>query len=166
MATTIREQMVALAQSQVGVREVPRNSNRGKRVQEYQAATWLEGTGWAWCAAFICWLVMRSLEDTGIKPPTGFQRPRTAGAWDFENWASKMAGKGVERFEAGTKPIEPGDILVFTFSHIGLAERPQKGGSVSTIEGNTDGSGSREGGGVYRQTRKLSQIREVIRIQF
>jgi len=164
---TIREHMVAKALSQVGVREVPKNSNTGKRVREYQAATWLEGTGWAWCAAFVCWVVRESLMQIPTSQgPKGFKRPETAGAWDFENWATKMKGKGVERFEAGEKPIEPGDILVYTFSHIGLAVKKQSGSRVETCEGNTDSSGTREGGGVYLQTRKLSDIREVIRITF
>jgi len=164
--STLREIMVSLAQSKVGVKEHPKNSNRGKQVQEFQAATWLEGTGWPWCAAFICWLVLKALAQFKGVVPKGFARPQTAGAWDFERWATKMKGKGVERFEAGEKPIEPGDILVYTFSHIGIAECPERRGSVCAIEGNTDGSGTREGGGVYRQNRKLSQIREVIRIAF
>lgn len=165
----MRERMVRFAQGEIGVREVPKNSNRGRRVEEYQRATWLDGTGWAWCAAFICWLVARALVLSQTTPK-GFARPQTAGAWDFENWASKMKGKGVERFEATDRRIEPGDILVFTFSHIGIAETAATGTSpsstVRTIEGNTDGSGTREGGGVYRQTRRVSQIREVIRITF
>lgn len=162
---TLREHMVAKALSQVGVREVPKNSNTGKRVREYQAATWLEGTGWAWCAAFICWTVQKALEGYPTVPK-GFKRPETAGAWDFENWATKMKGRGVERFEAGERPIEPGDILVYTFSHIGIAVTKESRGSVETVEGNSDPSGTREGGGVYRQTRKLSLVREVIRVLF
>lgn len=162
---TLRELMVQIALKEVGVREEPKNSNRGKRVQEYQAATWLDGTGWAWCAAFVDWVIRESL-DTGHPVPKGFTRPLTAGAWDYERWADKMKGKGVIRFEAGEKNIEPGDILVYTFSHIGLAVAKQRRGSVETVEGNTDSSGSREGGGVYQQTRKLSLIRDVIRITF
>jgi len=34
---------------------------------------------------------------------------------------------------------------------------------VETIEGNTDGVGSRDGGGVWRKFRKISQIRSRIR---
>lgn len=168
---TFRDVMLRYAAGEVGVRETPRNSNRGKRVQQYQAATWLEGTGWPWCAAFICWLFKETLAHPVITSgcvtvPKGFKRPETAGAWDFENWATKMAGKGVERFEATDRAIEAGDILVYTFSHIGLASGPISRRKVPTIEGNTDGSGTREGGGVYPQSRKLSEIREVIRITF
>jgi hypothetical protein len=36
-------------------------------------------------------------------------------------------------------------------------------GMVQTVEGNSNAQGSREGGGVWKQTRKLSQIRSRIR---
>lgn len=151
----IAARMVALALKEVGVRESPRNSNRGKRVQEYQRATWHEGTGWPWCAAFICWLAKEAGMSEG--------RPTTPGAWDFENWARKT--NKATLFKPGSKTkIRPGDIVVFTFSHIGLAVAHESDGAVKTVEGNTDASGSREGGGVYRKTRPLSQIRSVIRI--
>jgi hypothetical protein len=41
--------------------------------------------------------------------------------------------------------------------HTGLVERVQ-GGLITTIEGNTNTAMSREGGGVYRLTRKLAEI--------
>ena len=41
--------------------------------------------------------------------------------------------------------------------HTGLIERVA-GGLLFTIEGNTDASRPREGGGVYRLTRKLADI--------
>jgi hypothetical protein len=60
--------------------------------------------------------------------------------------------------------IKKGDIVIFTFSHIGLAIEDEKNGSVRTVEGNTSTSGSREGGGVYLQTRSLSLVRSHIRL--
>jgi hypothetical protein len=60
--------------------------------------------------------------------------------------------------------IRRGDILVFTFSHIGIAVGDiGKDGIVQTIEGNTNAEGSREGDGVYRKRRHASKIRSVIR---
>lgn len=156
-AGSLPEKLVALASAEVGVREEPMDSNRGKRVEEYQAATWLDGSGWPWCAAFICWLFKRA----GV--PESW-RPRTAGAWDFENWARKSGGQA-ELLKPGRHRIKAGDIVVFRFSHIGLAEKDQRGDAVETIEGNTDASGSREGGGVYRKIRKVSQVRSMIRVR-
>lgn len=154
------ERVIELAQGEVGVQEEPANSNKGKRVQEYQRATWLDGTGWPWCAAFICWLVKEAIGARKVP----FARPETAQAWDFENWARKQ--KGVTLYKNSSTPAKRGDIVVFTFSHIGLAVDDQKGSTVATIEGNTDGSGSREGGGVYKKSRKRSQIRSLIRFTF
>jgi hypothetical protein len=61
----------------------------------------------------------------------------------------------------------PGDIVIFTFSHIGIAvSEPDEKGNVKTVEGNTDKAGSREGGGVYLKTRNISKIRSRIRFNF
>ena len=157
-SASIPERLVELAKKEVGVREHPRNTNRGKRVQEFQNATWLDGTGWAWCAAFICWLC----REAGVKDSV---RPKTAGAWDFERWARKAISP-VNLYKPASKTkIQAGDILVFSQSHIGLASHSQGVKSVSTIEGNTDASGSREGGGVYARSRRLSEVRSVIRFK-
>jgi len=155
---TMAGELVKLARSQIGVREVPMDSNRGERVEDYQAATWYAGTGWPWCAAFICWL----FREAGA--PDSW-RPKTPGAWDFENWARKQPSRVTLYKPASHCQIKPGDVLVYTFSHIGLADGQEIDGHVATIEGNTDEAGSREGGGVYRKTRRLSQIRSVIRVR-
>jgi hypothetical protein len=153
-ASPLAQKLVRLAHGEVGVRESPKNSNRGKRVQEYQAADWLDGTGYPWCASFICWLC----REAGVE-----SRPRTAGAWDFERWARKSSTPA-NLLKPDRNQIKAGDIVVFTFSHIGLAVEDQEGDTVRTIEGNTDESGSREGGGVYAKVRSLRQIRSIIRI--
>lgn len=149
--------LVEILEGEVGVREVPKNSNRGDRVEEYQDADWLDYHGYAWCASFVCWTILQ-LSKTH---PLSFDRPKTAGAWDFERWARTQAGATL--FKPRTK-IKKGDILVFTFSHIGWAVEDEKWGSVMTIEGNTNSSGSREGGGVYKQKRKTSLVRSNIRL--
>jgi hypothetical protein len=61
--------------------------------------------------------------------------------------------------------VRAGDIVVFTFSHIGVAIEDQRGAAVRTVEGNTDEAGSREGGGVYEKTRALSLVRSHIRLE-
>lgn len=161
--TPLGERLATILEAEVGVREVPLNSNKGARVQEYQSATWLSGTGWAWCAAFICWGVLqvrRDLESLSLDLPCN--RPETAGAWDFERWA-RGEPLPVRLHKPRTK-IKRGDILVYEFSHIGLAVEDEKSGSVKTVEGNTNLSGSREGGGVYIQKRAVSLVRSNIRL--
>ena len=159
--STIAEKMVSLAREEIGVSEVD-GSNCGPRVDEYKAATWLDADkGWPWCAAFICWLVREAIEGEDVK----FKRPRTAGAWDFENWAKQQITNGVELRKPTNEDIKAGDIVVFTFSHIGLAVKDaDSSGYVVTIEGNTNGAGSREGGSVLEKKRHVSKIRSRIRI--
>jgi hypothetical protein len=158
---SIGEKMVSLAREEIGVSEVD-GSNCGPRVDEYKAATWLDADkGWPWCAAFICWLIREAIEGED----TRFKRPRTAGAWDFENWAKQESTNGVELRKPTNEDIKAGDIVVFTFSHIGLAVKDaDSSGYVVTIEGNTNGAGSREGGSVLEKKRHVSKIRSRIRI--
>ena len=61
--------------------------------------------------------------------------------------------------------IKAGDIVVFTFSHIGIAVKDvDSSGYVVTIEGNTNGAGSREGGSVLEKKRHVSIFRSRLRI--
>ena len=158
---TIPQKMVTLAREQIGVSEVD-GTNCGPMVDTYKAATWLDSNkGWPWCAAFICWLVKEAIEKEGVE----FERPRTAGAWDFENWAKKQAANGIDLRKPTNEDIKAGDIIVFTFSHIGIAVADvDSSGYVKTIEGNTNGEGSREGGSVLEKNRHVSKIRSRIRI--
>ena len=157
----VPQKMVLLAREEIGVSEVD-GSNCGPRVDEYKAATWLDpDKGWPWCAAFICWLVREAIDGEDIK----FKRPRTAGAWDFENWAKQQVANGIDLRKPTNGNIKAGDIVVFTFSHIGLAVKDiDSSGYVVTIEGNTNGAGSREGGSVLEKKRHVSKIRSRIRI--
>ena len=94
-----------------------------------------------------------------------FKRPQTAGAWDFENWAKKEVANGVDLRKPTNEDIKAGDIVIFTFSHIALAVKDiDSSGYVITIEGNTNGAGSREGGSVLEKKRHVSKIRSRIRI--
>jgi hypothetical protein len=156
-------EIVRIAKSQVGVREVG-NTNCGEIVDQYKAATWLNPKkGWPWCAAFVCWVIREALLSSGVKQTKTFKRPRTAGAWDFENWSIDQDSTTWLRRKPASD-IVPGDIVIFTFSHIGIAvSSPDKSGNVTVAEGNTDTAGSREGGGVYLKKRNISRIRSRIR---
>lgn len=157
---SVAERLIEVLRREEGVREVPHDSNTGPRVLEYQRATWLSGTGWPWCAAFICWGLQQVEREMGGLGKLGFVRPQTAGAWDFENWAKQQ---GLRLFKPRST-VKAGDIICYTFSHIGLAIEAEKNGSVRTVEGNTNSSGGREGGGVYVQSRSLSLVRSHIRL--
>lgn len=156
--------LIGLALGEIGVEEVD-GTNTGKRVNEYKAATNLPPKeSWPWCAAFICWLVLKALEQASLPlKREGFVRPTTAAAWDFENWCRRQ-DDSVKLKKPANGDIKAGDIVIFTFSHIGMAiSGPDEQGFVETIEGNTDHAGSREGGGVYKKKRHVSKIRSRIR---
>ena len=162
----VAETITKLCADEVGVQEVD-GSNCGIRVDQYKAATWLSPKrGWPWCAAVVCWIVREALQNIGAKTKTeSFIRPRTAGAWDFENWSlAQDLTTWTKKPHRGD--IKPGDIVIFKFSHIGFAvSSPDSNGYVTTIEGNTDKAGSREGGGVFKKKRHVSKIRSRIRFR-
>jgi hypothetical protein len=165
MRAKLPSAIVEIATKEIGVEEI-NGTNCGPRVDEYKAATWLDPKkGWPWCAAFICWVVREAMAATGVTETKTFKRPRTAGAWDLENWSlAQDASTWTKKPHRGD--IEPGDIVVFKFSHVGVAvSKPDKNGYVLSVDGNTDGEGSREGGAVLRKRRNISQIRSRIRFR-
>lgn len=163
MSAKLPEALVTIATCEIGVEEV-NGTNCGPRVDEYKAATWLDPKlPWAWCAAFVCWCVREAAELAKVEFTPDFERPRTAGAWDFENW-SLAQDNSTQTKKPIRGDIKAGDIVIFKFSHIGIAvSTPDKGGFVMVVEGNTDGAGSREGGAVLRKKRHISKIRSRIR---
>lgn len=154
--------LVEIAVGELGVTEV-NGTNCGPRVNEYKAATNLPAhLPWPWCAAFIDWLVMQAM----LRFPDilfTFKRPTTAGAWDLINWS--LAQDNSTQTKLSPKlDIKSGDIVVYTFSHCGLAKtRCDSHGYFEAIEGNTDVGGSREGGEVGLQLRHYNKVRARIR---
>lgn len=155
----LAEKIVAIARKEIGVKEVGA-TNTGVRVNQYKAATNLPPTeSWPWCAAFVCWVVREAMKGGRYT----FHRPTTAGAWDLENWSLKQ-DNSTQTKRPSRGDIKPGDIIIYKFSHCGFAtSAPDRNGNFSTVEGNTDGAGSREGGGVLAKRRNVSSVRARIR---
>ena len=132
------ESMLNVARSQLGISEDPPYSNRNKYTDWY-------GMVGAWCDIFISWCA----DQSGNKDVIG----RFAYTPSHEAWF-RAQGREVNIREA-----EPGDILFFNFigrtSHVGIVEA-NRGDGLITIEGNTNGSGSRDGGSVIRHFRSWS----------
>jgi hypothetical protein len=146
------------AAADAGVREVPRNSNRGPQVDEYLRRAGVQ-PGLAWCCAFTYYCFDEAAARAGIDNPMF----RTAGCLAHWNNAERHGGKRLLARDAVANPglIQPGMVFVMDFGgglgHTGFVERVE-GGYLHTIEGNTDASQTREGGGVYRLTRKVGSI--------
>lgn len=117
--------------------------------------------GYPWCAAFVSLCVQKLCKQSafyGVLTP-----PREPSVRRFlDVWAKQqhcMIFKPSDKFLAPVK----GDIVVFTFSHIGIVES-YNGSTVTTIEGNTNAAGSREGVTVARKHRSMSIIKSFIRL--
>lgn len=155
----LAEKIVEIAKKEVGTEEIE-GTNCGPRVNVYKSATNLPPhEAWPWCAAFVDWVVQQAM----IGGEYTFKRPTTAGAWDLEHW-SLAQDESTQTKKPTHGDIEPGDIVIFRFSHVGIATtKPDINGMVGSVEGNTDSAGSREGGGVFAKRRRLDQIRSRIR---
>jgi len=161
----LAEHIVKIAAAEVGVEEID-GTNCGPRVNDYKSATNLPADEpWPWCAAFVDWVVKEAMQAAGIQETATFKRPTTAGAWALEAWSLRQ-DRSTWTLKPARRDIEPGDIVIFKFSHVGFAvSAPDKNGMVTTVEGNGNAAGSREGGSVVRQKRRLDQIRSRIRFR-
>ena len=149
---------VAAAEEAKGVREKPKNSNRGPQVDGYLERAGV-ASGFAWCCAFVYWCFDEAAKARGRSNPMF----RTAGC--LVHW-NKAAARGARRIAVSAAVddptlVKPGMVFVIDHGkgcgHTGFVERVS-GGLLTTIEGNTDASKTREGGGVYRLTRKVTEI--------
>lgn len=149
---------VALGEARKEVRETPKNSNRGPEVDEYLRRVGV-GVGLAWCGAFVYWCFDEAARSLGRDNPMF----KTAGC--LAHWrgapskgASRLAAK---QAVADPARVRPGMVFIMDFGkglgHTGIVETVE-GGLIHTVEGNTDASKTREGGGVYRLSRKIVSI--------
>jgi hypothetical protein len=151
-----RWRIAEIGRSQFRVREV--GNNGGPDVRRFQSATWLAPGPWPWCAAFVCWCYRQAASQLapGLLPT----RPQTPRAFGFESWGKLHGG-----FSTDPRKIILGDIVIFRFSHVGIALQNYEPGplGIVTVEGNTDAQASREGDGVWQRNRPLSSVRSFIR---
>jgi hypothetical protein len=145
-----RELIITEARKAIGIREAT-GRNDGAVVDEILASVNLEGTKAPWCAAFIVWVGDKAFGSTLLNP-----YPRSA-------WSPVFLAKPTwDRQRKGT-PLKPADVFGIWFNsmgrvaHVGLVEK-NEGDWLVTIEGNTNGGGSRDGDGVYRRRRLSTNV--------
>ena len=107
--------------------------------------------GQAWCGWFMAAVYKRA----GSK----------AISWQMGAVRLWLGIAGVRR----TSKPKRGDVVRFTFDHMGMFVRDRGDGTIETIEGNTGASGavsdSATGGdGVYRKTRSKSLVRDYLQV--
>lgn len=154
---------MAQAEEAAGVQEVRPPFNRGPRVDQYQVRTGLGlkagEDGFAWCACFLYWCFDEAAKKLGRGNPV----IKTAGCQDHWNRSRQAGIAQITGARATSNPelVKPGMIFIMAFGggagHTGLVESVQ-GGFITTIEGNSNNQGSRDGFGVFRLTRKINSI--------
>lgn len=148
----------AAEQEKNKVREEPKNSNRGEEVDEFLRRAGAP-LGSAWCCAFVYWCFDEAARQLGRANPMF----RTAGCLKHWQNAEQKGARRITAADAKADPglVRPGMIFIMDYGkglgHTGLIEAVA-GGLITTIEGNTDASKGREGGGVYRHVRKIANI--------
>ena len=149
---------IAAAEEEKCVREVPVNSNRGPEVNAYLKRAGVS-PGLAWCCAFVYWC----FDEAAIAGRRANPMFKTAGCLAHWNNARQRGARRIAVADAVANPslLQPGMVFVMAcgggLGHTGFVESVE-GGYIRTIEGNTDASMAREGGGVYRLARKLLSV--------
>ena len=155
--TPLQSKALEIAAAAIGVKEDPLGSNRGPEVDQYLRSVGLDPAGhYPWCAAFAYWCFWKSAAQlaTGAEYrfPIPNPCPRTGSALGLWNHS---------RPEWRSNAPTVGAVFVLDFGHgtghVGFVESIE-GAWLTTIEGNSNEGGSREGIGVFRRKRATASI--------
>lgn len=141
----IARKTIEIAATQVGVREHGRN--RGSEIDGYNRDIGHDpAKADPWCAIFVCAMLKRACDALGVPVPIHL----TAGVFTLEERAPP--------YMRSSQPAAGAIFILNGHKHTGLVVADWTGASIETIEGNTDPGGSAEGDGVYRRTRRRSEL--------
>lgn len=134
------QQIIQIAKNELGVCEIPANSNNVKYNTWYYGKT-VSGSAYPWCAVFISWLFKSNQKLC----------KKTASCIDMLDWFKKN--------NQIVKTPKPGDIVFFKYStnkrrtnHVGLVVSTDEK-IINTIEGNTSITSNDNGGKVMQRNR-------------
>ena len=148
----LRNKLIDSINTQLNVRETA--PNRGPMVDKYLIEVEAD-FGDPWCGAFVG----ANLTWQNIPNPHSAWSPDYAKPLDVI-WKVKRKNN---------IKLLPGDVVTYYYpslgrvGHVGFLEKIDKDGYFITIEGNTNGAGSREGDGVYKKKRESNKIYAVSR---
>lgn len=140
------ERALALALSQVGVRETSRN--RGPEIDQYWRDIAHEPQALPWCVVFVSCMFRRASDQLGVRSPV----PYVAGCWTLDERSPK---------HVKTTTAAPGAIFLTNgHHHTGFVESLDTGNPETfwEVSGNTNDNGSAEGIGVFRRQRRFDQV--------
>jgi hypothetical protein len=152
--STLSLKALAIAKRQLGVQEIPKLSNWGPDVSKYIKSA--GGTGpEPWCMAFVYWCVAQAAKELNLPNPL-YQTASVHEQWN-------------QRPKLRVNLPQPGDIGILLFTptegHAFLVDGVM-GQEVSTIEGNSNTDGSRDGYEVVQKPggRLISHIHGFLRV--
>jgi hypothetical protein len=140
-----------VAKTQLGVTE--QSGNRGPKIKDYLNSIGLD-EGYSWCAAFVFWCFRSASRSANIINPL----PKTGSV--LKHWELTKAPK--------VKMPRVGDIFVIDhgkgLGHTGFVKLVNVlDKTYTTVEGNSNTQGSRTGGMVCSNTRKIADAKGFIR---
>lgn len=142
---SIAEDILDAAEREIGVKEEPMGSNKGKRVRYYQSLTWYNSTGWPWCVAFAwCFVVWHS----ALKKKNPYP---TASVEQLEDWARK------HNWDVPITSVRSGDLCCFGGDHVTIYSHGLSGGFFRGLGGNQNNQ-------VQYSNYPLSRITTVVRV--
>ncbi len=139
------DELLALAKTQIGIKETPSGSNTVKYNTAYYGRE-VVGSAYPWCCVFVWWLF-----DQCSAKELFCGGGKTASCTTLMNYA-KNHGLWV------TSGYKKGDIILYNFDkdslseHVGICESATAS-TVTCIEGNTSLTSDDNGGSVMRRTR-------------
>lgn len=147
MELTKGQQVVAVAQQEIGVTESPKNSNKTKY------GKWFGFDGVAWCGMFCSWAYAQA----------GTQLPKIGFLKGFAGCQTAVAY--FKKSKEITNNPQAGDLVFFDwngdkrYDHVGIfTEWREEGKTFSTIEGNTSFSNQSNGGEVMSRARSAVNV--------
>jgi hypothetical protein len=119
--------IVAIAQQQLGLKEVPDGCNCGPEIQPFLGSS----SGEAWCADFVSWVYKEAGSPFSGGSDGGW---RLAGVSGLHQW---LVDNGIWHNRGDGDVPQPGDVVIFADDeHTGIVEKTD-GTTLDTIEGNT-----------------------------
>jgi hypothetical protein len=121
------QQIVRIAESQLGQTEQPPGSNESPAIAIYRTATAGAIPGAPWCAYFASWAARQAGEPLGAN---GEGLGSVAQIWSWAQSTGRAISGG-----PGVTP-QPGDLIVFGDEHVGIVREVLPNGDIATLEGN------------------------------
>ncbi len=160
--TTMSDAIVAFAKQHLSVHPIETGGpNCGPWVRFYMKGR--QGEEWLWCAGFACTIVRQASELLGSKSPITYQVGCDAIAREAERLGSSFAGTDVIRDPTKARKITPGSLFLIRnqnnpgdWIHTGIVIDADSH-SFTTIEGNSNTAGGRNGFEVCQRERGYKQ---------